>query len=95
MIKRMLVTPIYKKENTSNPENYRAISLLSISGKVFNRIILNKIREMTNDTQFGFHPRKRDNYRGRFGYMSLSLCFKHPAAFQLLGRMFQTPSRTF
>jgi len=95
MIKRMLVIPIYKKENTSNSENYRAISLLSISGKVFNRIILNKIREMTNDTQFGFHPRKRDNYRGRFGYMSLSLCFKHPAALQLLGRMFQTPSRTF
>ena len=58
----MLVTPIHKKGDTSNPENYRAISLLSIPGKVFNRILLNKIREKTeafsSNTQFGFRPNK-------------------------------------
>ena len=59
---KMLVTPIHKKGDTSNPENYRAISLLSIPGKVFNRIVLNKIREktevFTSNTQFGFRPKK-------------------------------------
>ena len=59
---KMMVTPIYKKGDTSNPENYRPISLLSIPGKVFNRILLEKIRErtetFTSNTQFGFRPNK-------------------------------------
>ena len=59
---KIMVTPIYKKGDTSNPENYRPISLLSIPGKVFNRILLEKIRErtetFTSNTQFGFRPNK-------------------------------------
>ena len=42
---KMLVTPIHKKGDKLNPVNYRAISLLSIPGKVFNRIILNRIKD--------------------------------------------------
>ena len=58
----MLVTPIHKKGDKHKPENYRAIALLSIPGKVFNRIVLEKIREKTevhtSESQFGFRPNR-------------------------------------
>ena len=61
---KMLVTPIHKKGDVCNIENYRAIALLSIPGKVFNRIILEKIREkteaFTSENQFGFRPKRGD-----------------------------------
>ena len=41
----MLVTPIFKKGDKSLPKNYRAISLLSIPGKMLDRILLNKMCE--------------------------------------------------
>ena len=54
----MVVTPIHKKGNRVDPENYRAVSLLSIPGKVYCQIILTRIKEQTEgfikDTQFGF-----------------------------------------
>ena len=59
---RMLVTPIHKKGDKLNPCNNRAISLLSIPGKVFSRILLNwmklKTDEATGESQFGFRPRR-------------------------------------
>ena len=43
-----------------NPENYRAIALLSIPGKVFNKINLEQIWEKTEtfsiDSEFRFQP---------------------------------------
>ena len=57
---RMLVIPIHKKGDKLNPGNYRAISLLSIPGKVFSRILLNRIKlkteEATGESQFSFRP---------------------------------------
>ena len=57
---RMLVTPIHKKGDKLNPVNYAAILLLSIPGKVFNRILLNRMKlkteEATGKSQFGFRP---------------------------------------
>ena len=44
---KMLVTPIYKKRDLYDTSNYRAISLLSIPEKVFNKVILEKIRELS------------------------------------------------
>ena len=39
-----LITPVYKKGDKLDPSNYRAITLLSIPGKVFCRMILNRIQ---------------------------------------------------
>ena len=59
---KMLVAPIFKKGDKCLPENYRAISLLSIPGKVLNKIPLKKIREKTeaytSDRQYGFRPNR-------------------------------------
>ena len=59
---KMLVTPIHKKGDWHDTTNFRAIALLSIPGKVFNSIILQKIREKTeafsSETQFGFRPNR-------------------------------------
>ena len=60
---KMLVTPLFKKGDKYLPENYRAISLLSIPGKMLNKILLNKIREKTeeyiSDQQYGFRRSRR------------------------------------
>ena len=59
---KILVTPVCKKGDIGKPEDYRAIGLLSIPGKVLNKILLNKIREktepFTSDSQLGFRPKR-------------------------------------
>lgn len=57
---RMIVSPVYKKGDKLARENYRAISLLSIPGKIFLRIIMGKmelkIDERLKESQYGFRP---------------------------------------
>ena len=59
---KMIVTPVYKKGNKSDPSNYGAISLLSILGNVFSHILLKRIKqqseEFTKENQYGFHPNR-------------------------------------
>lgn len=59
---KMLVTPIHKKGNKLEPSNYRAISLLSIPGKVFWEIMLQRMKPklelFMSRSQFGFRPGK-------------------------------------
>ena len=56
----MLVTPIHKKGDKMDPKNYRAIALLSIPGKVFCRILMNRsldiIERSLSESQYGFRP---------------------------------------
>ena len=39
---KMIAAPVHKKGNKTDPSNYRAISLLSIPGKVFSHILHTK-----------------------------------------------------
>ena len=58
----MIVTPVHKKGNKTDPSNYRAISLLSIPGKVFSHILLQRIKQksekFTKENQYGFRPNR-------------------------------------
>ena len=58
----MLVSPIFKKGDRLSPSNYRAISLLSIPGKVFSQILLDRMKKQTeiciSESQFGFRPER-------------------------------------
>ena len=51
---------MHKKGDKLNSENYRAIALLSITGKVFYKILmcryLHIFEESMSDSQFGFRP---------------------------------------
>ena len=42
---KMIVTPVHKKGNKTDPSNYGAISLLSIPGKVFSHILVQRIKQ--------------------------------------------------
>ena len=55
--KKGVLTKLPKKGNLGNCNNYRGITLLSIPGKVFNRIILNKLKDTVD-------PKLRDNQAG-------------------------------
>ena len=56
------VSPIYKKDNKTNSNNYRPISILRIVGKLIERIVFNQFyaylmqHNLLTDTQPGFRP---------------------------------------
>lgn len=57
------IVTIYKKGDRSDCGNYRGISLLSIAGKVFARILLNRLSkhvtpEIVPESQCGFRPNR-------------------------------------
>ncbi|KAK4467974.1 hypothetical protein MN116_000244 [Schistosoma mekongi] len=56
--KEVYLIKIPKKGDLSNCENYRGITLLSVPGKVFNRVLLNRIKDPVDaqlrDQQAGF-----------------------------------------
>ena len=41
-----IITPLHKKGNKSNPDNYRAIAVSSVIGKLFSTILLIKYRSI-------------------------------------------------
>ena len=57
---RAVITPIYKKKEKLDCNNYRGISLLSHTGKVMTKILQLRIKERTetilSDAQAGFRP---------------------------------------
>lgn len=44
-----MITPVFKKGDKLDPANYRAITLLSIPGKLFCRMVLNRIQDTIED----------------------------------------------
>ena len=60
--KEARVVPVHKRNSRSDPKNYRPISLLSVVGKVFERIVAEVIcshlddNHLLSDQQFGFRP---------------------------------------
>ena len=60
--KEARVVPVHKRSSRSDPKNYRPISLLSVVGKVFERIVAEVIcrhlseNYLLSDQQFGFRP---------------------------------------
>ena len=58
------VIPIFKREGESDPSNYRPISLLPVVGKIFEKIIFNRIivllnkEKVLNENQFGFRQNR-------------------------------------
>ena len=59
-----VIVPIHKKGDTKNPSNYRGITLINITAKLFSMLLRNRINKWCennkklNDSQFGF----RDNH---------------------------------
>lgn len=55
-----MIHPLYKKGERNNPDNYRGISLLDCTYKIFSRIIYNKIKDQLEkelgEYQGGFRP---------------------------------------
>ena len=67
-LKSALVCPIFKKGDKSKCANYRPISLLSNIGKIFERVMYNRIEEFLNEfetiyqLQFGFRKKYSTNH---------------------------------
>lgn len=61
---KSIIVPVYKQGNTNDPNNYRGISLLSCIGKIFTKIINNRLTEWANnnnkfaETQAGYRQGK-------------------------------------
>ncbi len=59
---KAIICPIYKKEDRSECKNYRGISLLSHTGKVYERILEKRLRstieEVLEECQCGFRPNR-------------------------------------
>ena len=56
------VVPVFKKRNKQIVKNYRLISLLPACGKIFEKLLFNKIfkffieNDLVSPNQFGFKP---------------------------------------
>ena len=60
--KRALIVPLFKKGDRSKCDNYRGISLLSVPGKVYTLVLLNRVKDYVDDRlselQCGFRPNR-------------------------------------
>ena len=60
--KRANVVPIHKKGSVKDPQNYRSVSLMSLFGKVFEKLVytqlIDHVHPTLSDSQHGFVPRR-------------------------------------
>jgi hypothetical protein len=68
--KRAIITPIYKKKGKTDCGNYRGVSLLCHFNKVFTSILMDRIKERTEEIlgeeQAGFRPSRSTHNRSDF-----------------------------
>ena len=68
ILKSAIVCAIFKKNEKTNCANYRPISLLSNIGKVFERVVFNRIESFLSESnaiykyQFGFRKKYSTNH---------------------------------
>ena len=59
-----IITPIFKKGDTNDPQNYRGITLINILAKIYSQILLNRLRKWSEENdkicknQYGFQKGK-------------------------------------
>ena len=64
ILKTADVTPVYKKGDRLEPDNYRPISVTPTLAKIFERLLLEQlthhltVNDLTNKNQFGFQKQK-------------------------------------
>jgi len=60
--KRALITPLFKKGDRSSCDNYRGISVLSVVGKVYTHLLLDRVSKCVehklSELQSGFRPNR-------------------------------------
>jgi Reverse transcriptase (RNA-dependent DNA polymerase) len=62
--KATIITPLFKKGQSSDPSNYRTVSITSVFGKIMERVIASsmlqhlKQNNLLNDNQLGFLSKK-------------------------------------
>ncbi|KAK6168866.1 hypothetical protein SNE40_020036 [Patella caerulea] len=75
---RAVIYPIYKKGDVTNPCNYRGISLLNVMGKIFTKVINNRLI-IWGDIENKF---KEQQAGYRQGYATVDNCFSLYAVVQ-------------
>ena len=61
------IKPLFKEGNDIDPSNYRPISLLPVVGKIFERVIHNRMNhyltkyQLLQNCQFGFRSKRSTN----------------------------------
>ena len=76
------VTPVYKKENPESIENYRPISTLPVFGKIFEKIIYNRLysflqsKNILHENQFGFRKNHSTSHAINYSVTHINSCLK-------------------
>ena len=76
------ITPIYKKDNEELLENYRPVSTLAVFGKIFEKIIFNRLysffqsQQTIYDNQFGFRKNHSTSHALNFSVNYIESCLE-------------------
>ena len=76
------ISPIYKKDNEELLENYRPVSTLAVFGKIFEKIIYNRLynffqsQNMIYENQYGFRKNHSTSHALNFSVNHVESCLK-------------------
>ena len=87
--KQANVTPVHKKGDKQEVKNYRPISLLSLFGKIFEKIVFKDIyaylisNQLITENQSGFRPGDSTTNQLLFLISEIHKCFEHPKSLEV------------